>query len=211
MPTFEEVCSHPEVDYVDVCTFPNFRLEPLEACARAGKAIQVQKPMATNLATARQMIDIARQAGIVLGCRQPAPLRRTPPSSSARPSPRAASASSCRPTPTSSGWRDESLLLPPHQGELGGRRRRRALINQAVHQVDVLNYLTGGVAEVFGYWQLARAPQDRERRRHHGPCSNTAAAATGVIQGIHRHLARLQRTHRDPRHPRHPACSPATS
>jgi UDP-N-acetyl-2-amino-2-deoxyglucuronate dehydrogenase len=24
--TFEEVCRHPEVDYVDVCTFPDFRL-----------------------------------------------------------------------------------------------------------------------------------------------------------------------------------------
>ena len=24
--TYEEVCSHPEVDFVDVCTFPDFRL-----------------------------------------------------------------------------------------------------------------------------------------------------------------------------------------
>jgi UDP-N-acetyl-2-amino-2-deoxyglucuronate dehydrogenase len=39
------------VDYVDVCTFPDFRLEPVEICARAGKHVQVQKPISTNLDT----------------------------------------------------------------------------------------------------------------------------------------------------------------
>src|SRR5271157_4450945 len=64
---YEEVCRHPEVDYVDVCTFPDFRLEPVEACALAGKHVQVQKPISTNLETARRMIEIARGAGILLG------------------------------------------------------------------------------------------------------------------------------------------------
>ena len=36
-------------------------------CAEARKHVQVQKPIATNLDTARQMIDIARKAGIQLG------------------------------------------------------------------------------------------------------------------------------------------------
>ena len=27
--TYEEVCRHPKVDYVDVCTFPDFRLQPI--------------------------------------------------------------------------------------------------------------------------------------------------------------------------------------
>ena len=27
--TYEDVCRHPKVDYVDVCTFPNFRLQPV--------------------------------------------------------------------------------------------------------------------------------------------------------------------------------------
>ncbi len=33
VPDFEELCRHPKVDYVDVCTFPEFRLEPVECCA----------------------------------------------------------------------------------------------------------------------------------------------------------------------------------
>src|SRR6476660_2535556 len=50
---YESVCRHPDIDCVDVCTFPDFRLQPVELCADTGKAIQVQKPIATTLATAR--------------------------------------------------------------------------------------------------------------------------------------------------------------
>src|SRR5215475_12602399 len=65
--TYEEVCRHPKVDYVDVCTFPDFRLQPIEICAETKKHVQVQKPISTNLETARKMVEIAAKAGIVLG------------------------------------------------------------------------------------------------------------------------------------------------
>src|SRR6202142_3204069 len=57
VPSYEEVCRHPDVDYVDVCTFPDFRMQALEICAQAGKHTQVQKPLATNIETAREMVD----------------------------------------------------------------------------------------------------------------------------------------------------------
>src|SRR5579859_1166677 len=65
--TYEEVCRHPKVDYVDVCTFPDFRLQPIEICAQSKKHVQVQKPIATNLKTAQAMIDTAKKGCIVLG------------------------------------------------------------------------------------------------------------------------------------------------
>src|SRR2546425_7958189 len=65
--TYEEVCRHPKVDYVDVCTFPDFRLQPLEACAQWKKHIQVQKPIATTVETARAMIETAKKDGNGLG------------------------------------------------------------------------------------------------------------------------------------------------
>src|SRR5580704_7773648 len=65
--SYEEVCRHPKVDYVDVCTFPDFRLQPIEICAQTKKHVQVQKPISTNVATARAMIETARKAGITLG------------------------------------------------------------------------------------------------------------------------------------------------
>src|SRR5688572_19494727 len=64
---YEDVCRHPEVDFVDVCTFPSFRLDVVRACAASGKPVQVQKPMAATLAAAREMLQVARDAGIILG------------------------------------------------------------------------------------------------------------------------------------------------
>src|SRR5207237_3586268 len=32
--TYEEVCAYPDVDFVDVCTFPDFRLQPLDVCSK---------------------------------------------------------------------------------------------------------------------------------------------------------------------------------
>src|SRR5688500_10979244 len=65
--TATEVCTHPDVDFVDVCTFPDYRLQAVELCAKSGKAVQVQKPIATSCEIARRMIDTARGAGILLG------------------------------------------------------------------------------------------------------------------------------------------------
>ncbi len=64
---YEDVCAHPEVDFVDVCTLPDFRMEPIELCAVHRKPVQVQKPMAIDAGTARRMVARAREAGIVLG------------------------------------------------------------------------------------------------------------------------------------------------
>ena len=60
--TWEDVCRHPRVDFVDVCTFPDFRLEPIELCAMTKKHVQVQKPIATNLETAKAMVETLRRA-----------------------------------------------------------------------------------------------------------------------------------------------------
>ena len=38
LPDLESLCAHHEVDVVDVCTLPQFRIEAVEMCARYGKA-----------------------------------------------------------------------------------------------------------------------------------------------------------------------------
>src|SRR3954464_9588918 len=52
-----ELCRYPNLDFVDLCTFPDFRMDPLAACAEIGRHIQVQKPIATNLDTAKAMVE----------------------------------------------------------------------------------------------------------------------------------------------------------
>jgi UDP-N-acetyl-2-amino-2-deoxyglucuronate dehydrogenase len=66
VPTYEEVCRHPEVDIVDVCTYPDFRQPAVQICAEAGKHIQVEKPIATTVREAREIIRTAADAGILL-------------------------------------------------------------------------------------------------------------------------------------------------
>ena len=152
VPSYEEVCRHPKVDYVDVCTFPNFRLEPIEICASAGKHVQVQKPIATNLDTARRMIETARKGGILLGV---VSQHRFDDASrflsKAFAEGRLGRLLQCD---CYVKWhRSAAYYSRPIKGswevEGGG-----ALINQAIHQIDILRWLAGPAAEVFGMWQL---------------------------------------------------------
>ena len=152
---YEDVCSHPEVDFVDVCTFPAFRLEAVQLCAVHRKAVQVQKPMATNLTTARHMIEIARDAGIVLGV---VSQHRFDVSSQflskALGAGRLGMLLQC--DAYVKWWRSGEYYARPVKGswetEGGG-----ALINQAIHQVDLLHWFAGPVREVSGMWQLGAA------------------------------------------------------
>lgn len=150
--SYEEVCRHPEVDFVDVCTFPDFRLQPLRICAESGKHIQVQKPISTNLETARQMIEIARQAGIQLGV--VSQHRFDESSRFLHKAIRDGRLGKIMQADAYVKWyRTAEYYSRPIKGswavEGGG-----ALINQAIHQVDVLRWLVGEVSELFGYWQL---------------------------------------------------------
>lgn len=177
--TVEELCSYPRIDFVDVCTLPDFRMQPVELCAQAGKHVLVEKPIATDLKTAKQMIVTARKAGIQLG------------------------------VVSQHRFDDASLFLagaiaerrlgkilqadayvkwyrPPEyysrpvkgswSGEGGG-----ALINQGIHQIDLLLWLAGPVEEVFGYRQLG-ALHRIEGEDVINAVLRYSSGATGVIQ-----------------------------
>lgn len=179
VPTYEELCKHPKVDYVEVCTFPDFRLQPIEIAAAHGKHIQVQKPISTNLETARKMIDVCKANKVVLGMVSQH---------------RFDDATIFVKKAIDGGrlgkilqadayvkwWRSAEYYSRPIKGswavEGGG-----ALINQAVHQVDVLRYLCGDVAELFGFWQLG-ALHKIESEDVVCTLLKYASGATGVIQ-----------------------------
>jgi UDP-N-acetyl-2-amino-2-deoxyglucuronate dehydrogenase len=176
---FEEVCNHPKVDYVDVCTYPEFRMPAVEACARAHKHVHVQKPMATSLSDAARMIEIADRHGVLLGV-----------------------ASQQR-------FGDGALFLknamkegrlgkiiqadayvkwyrsPEYYGRPGkgswGLEGGGALINQGIHQVDLLRWLAGEFLQLFGCWQLGAVHAIESEDVINGVI-RYASGATGVIQ-----------------------------
>jgi predicted dehydrogenase len=179
VPTYEEVCRHPNVDYVDVCTFPDFRMQPIEICAQSGKHVQVQKPISTDLATARQMLDTARKGGILLGVVSQH---------------RFDDASLFLAKALADGrlgkllqadcyvkwYRSAEYYSRPIKGswktEGGG-----ALINQAIHGIDIVRWLAGPVKEVFGVWQLG-ALHKIESEDVINAVMKFASGATGVVQ-----------------------------
>jgi predicted dehydrogenase len=177
--SFEEVCRHPRVDYVDVCTFPDFRLQPVEICAQAKKHVQVQKPMSTNLETARQMMDVARRAGIQLSV--VSQHRFDDSTQFLRRALDAGRLGRILQADAYVKWfRSAAYYSRPIKGswatEGGG-----ALINQAVHQVDILLWLAGPISELFGYWQLG-ALHKIESEDVVSALVKYGSGATGVIQ-----------------------------
>jgi len=175
----EEVCRHPQVDYVDLCTFPDFRMQALEICAAAGKHIQVQKPIATNLETARAMVETARRAKIQLGV---VSQHRFDDSSQflhrAIAAGRLGKLLQC--DCYVKWYRSAEYYSRPIKGswqtEGGG-----ALINQAIHQVDILRWLAGPVRELSAMWQLG-ALHKIESEDVVNAVVRYASGATGVIQ-----------------------------
>jgi UDP-N-acetyl-2-amino-2-deoxyglucuronate dehydrogenase len=150
--TADEVCSDPRVDFVDVCTMPDYRLQVVEMCARSGKHVLVQKPMAIALDTAERMIAVARDAGITLGVVSQHRfddsvifLRRAIAEGRL--------GEILQADAYVKWYRSAEYYSRPIKGswaiEGGG-----ALINQGIHQADLLLYLAGTVDEVSGYWKL---------------------------------------------------------
>lgn len=176
---FRDLCRYPGLDFVDVCTFPDFHLEPVQVCAELKRPVQVQKPIATNLETARQMIDIARRAGITLGVMSQH--RFDDATLFLKRALAGGRLGKLLQADAYVKWfRSDDYYSRPIKGswqtEGGG-----ALINQAIHQVDILLHLMGPVANVTGIWQLG-ARHRIESEDIVNALLSYASAATGVIQ-----------------------------
>ncbi len=176
---YEDVCRHPKVDYVDVCTFPSFRLQAVESCAAAKKHVLVQKPMAISIETAQKMVDLAKAAGITLGVVSQhrfdeSTIFLTKAIADGR------MGKILQADAYVKWYRSAQYYSRPVKGawdvEGGG-----ALINQAIHQVDILLSLAGPVKDVVGTWQLG-ALHRIESEDVVNAMMRYQSGATGIIQ-----------------------------
>lgn len=146
----DDLLADPDVDAVILCTpHPRHAAQAI-AALEAGKHVLVEKPLATTVADCDQMIAAARANNVRLGVisqrRLYAPVERM----------KNAIGNGKIGTPvlatmTVLGWRSADYYAMDAwrgtwNGEGGG-----VLVNQAVHQLDLLGWLMGPVAEVFGY------------------------------------------------------------
>jgi UDP-N-acetyl-2-amino-2-deoxyglucuronate dehydrogenase len=172
---WQEVCRHPKVDFVDVCTFPDFRLEAVELCAITKKHVQVQKPIATKIAIGRQMVATARSAGILLNV--VSQHRFDEASRFLKTAIEAGRLGKIIEADAYVKWyRPAEYYSRSIKGswmvEGGG-----ALINQGIHQVDLLLWLVGRVNHVTAEWHLGAL--------HHIESEDVVSALLKYASGAH--------------------------
>jgi predicted dehydrogenase len=176
---WQELCASLEVDIIDLCTFPNLRLDPVEWCARFGKHVQVEKPIATSLEAARRMVEAAQRAAIRLGV-----VSQHRFDESSQFLKRAIDAGRLGRILQADAYvkwhRPAEYYARPAKGswevEGGG-----ALLTQAIHQADLLLWLAGRVRHVSSEWQLGAVHQ-MESEDVINALLRYTSGATGVIQ-----------------------------
>ena len=179
VPDAREMCQLPGLDFVDVCTFPDSHLAPVKACAEVKRAVQLQKPIATNLAAAQEILDVARAAGIKLSV--VSQHRFDDATVFLKRALAAGRLGKLLQADAYVKWfRNDEYYARSIKGswatEGGG-----ALINQAIHQVDILLYLMGPVSAVAGMWQLG-ARHKIESEDVVSALLGYRSGATGVVQ-----------------------------
>ena len=145
------------VQAVVVCTPHPAHARPAIQAAQAGVHCLVEKPMAASLKDCDAMLVAADEAGVKLGVisqrRLYEPVQRVKAAIEAGKIGRPILG-----TVIMLGWRDEAYYRSdPWRGkwdqEGGG-----VLVNQAPHQLDLLQWFMGPVVELFGYWDNLNHP-----------------------------------------------------
>jgi len=155
--SIEELASKGGVEAVIICTPHPVHAETAVQAARAGMHILVEKPLASSLADCDTIIAAARTNGVKLGtiCQR----RFYPPSLRIKQAIDAGKLG--KPVLgviNMLGWRDEAYYRSdPWRGSWAGEGGG-VLVNQAAHQIDLLQWYMGPVDELFGYWANLNHP-----------------------------------------------------
>jgi UDP-N-acetyl-2-amino-2-deoxyglucuronate dehydrogenase len=145
------------VEAIIVCTPHPAHADPVTIAAEAGVHALVEKPLASSLKDCDAMIAAAKSGGVKLGMisqrRLYEPVQRVKTAIDA-----GKIGAPILGTVVMLGWRDEAYYRSdPWRGkwdaEGGG-----VLVNQAPHQLDLLQWFMGPIDELFGYWDNLNHP-----------------------------------------------------
>lgn len=146
-----------DVQAVIVCTPHPHHAAAAVTAAQAGVHVLVEKPLAITVRECDRMIAAAHKSGVKLGVisqrRLYPPVQRMKQAIEAGKIGQPALG-----TVTVLGWRSaEYYTMDPWRGSWAGEGGG-VLVNQAVHQLDLFQWLMGPIAEVFGYWASLNHP-----------------------------------------------------
>ena len=153
----EEMIASSKVEALAVCTPHPLHTEPAVKAAEAGVHILVEKPLASSLQDCDRIIQAGKKTHVKVGvmCQRRfyAPCARIKQAIEAGKLGRPVIGSVAM-----YGWRDQAYYRSdPWRGswkaEGGG-----VLVNQAPHQLDLLQWYMGPIDELFGYWDNLNHP-----------------------------------------------------
>ena len=152
-----EMVSGEQIDVVIICTpHPNHR-EPTIAALEAGAHVLIEKPLASSLEDCDAMIEASKrcrkQIGVVCQRRWYLPAMRVREAIDAGKIGKPVFG-----TVNMLGWRDKDYYdsdawRGTWKGEGGG-----VLVNQAPHQLDMLQWFMGEIEECYGHWSNLNHP-----------------------------------------------------
>jgi len=176
---YRNLCKQHNIDYVDICSFPDSRLAITREAVAAGKHVLVQKPIALTLSDAAEMIRLTREAGLRLGV--VSQYRFDESSLFVKGALDAGRLGTIIQADGYVKWhRPQTYYDRPGKGtwaiEGGG-----ALINQGIHTADLLLYFAGAVREVQANWQLG-ATHKMESEDVVNALLTYSSGSTGVLQ-----------------------------
>ncbi len=178
--SLDAMLADPEISIVNICTPSGAHLDPAIASARAGKHVVVEKPLEITLSRCDQIIDACQQNGVKLCTIFPS--RFSPANMALK---EAIDAGRFGRLTIGDAyvkwWRTQEYY------DGGGWRGTWALdgggayMNQAIHNVDLLYWLMGDVAEVCGF--TGTLAHERIEVEDTGvACLKFASGAIGVIE-----------------------------
>ncbi len=152
----ETLCRDPRIDAVYVASPHQFHADHVELCARHGKHVLVEKPMALTLSECDRMISAAERAGVALVV---GPTHSF--DSPVRAARELISKGGAGPLRMIHAFAYTDFLFRPRRAEeLDTSQGGGVLFNQAPHHVDVVRLLAGGLVRsvrcISGAWDRQR-------------------------------------------------------
>ena len=186
----------PDVDVVTIGTPSGAHMEPAVAAARAGKHVIVEKPLEITLKRCDKIIDECEKAGVVLSTIYPSRFHNSSVEmkkaiDQGRFGQLTAGDAYVKWYRTQAYY-DSGAWRGTWELDGGG-----ALMNQAIHSVDLLSWLMGPVAEIRG--QIALLAHKRIAVEDHAVATlKFENGALGGDRGQHGHISRLSEADRNP-------------
>jgi predicted dehydrogenase len=144
---FSDVYNYNNVEIASICTPSDIRLKRINEISEKGIHVLVEKPLALSIQECEFIIESCKEHNVILGVVMQ---KRFSPAIQqlrgeilagvlGKPLIANMSVRWCRPTAYYEGWKGET--------DKGGS----ILINQAIHHIDILQWVLGPVRSVFGY------------------------------------------------------------